>query len=80
MEKELALHVIRTALRSAGSLEELLPLLKEHCDEKEYDEYRMAIATAIYNINNELTSRAFSAHPQLEEEVEIRINKYGRLL
>ncbi len=61
-------------------MEELLPLLKEHCDEKEYSEYRMAIAKAIYNINNELTKKAFSAHPQLEEEVESKISKYGRLL
>jgi hypothetical protein len=80
MEKELAKHVIRAAFQSASRLEDLLPLLKEHCDETEYGEYRMAIAKAIYGIQNELLKKAFSAHPQLEVEIESDINKYGRLL
>jgi hypothetical protein len=80
MDRRLAKHVVRTAFRSGGKLEELLPLLKEHCDDEEYDEYRRAIAMAIFGIQNELLKKVFSDHPTLEEEIESDIRMYGRIL
>ena len=52
MDRNLARHIVRTAFRCGGKLEELLPLLKEHCDDAEYGEYRRAIAMAIFGIQN----------------------------
>ena len=80
MEKELASHVVRAAFRSATRLEELLPLLKDHCSEEEGKKYRTAIASAIAHIHRELTDKVFSAHPLLREEIESIVNKYGRIL
>jgi hypothetical protein len=80
MERILAKHVVKAVFQSGGRLEQLLHLLKEQCDEAEYAEYRMAIAKAIHGIGNELLKKAYSSHPQLEEEIESEIKKYGRVL
>jgi hypothetical protein len=80
MERKLAKHIVRETFRTGRTLEELLHLLKEHCEEGEYGEYRMAIATAIHRIQSELLTRAFAAHPGLQEEIELDIGTYGRVL
>jgi hypothetical protein len=80
MDKELALHIVRTAFRSAAALEELFPLLQHHCREEEAKAYGLAIASAIADIHRELTNRVFSSLPELQAEVEMQIRKYGRIL
>jgi hypothetical protein len=80
MDRRLAKHIARAAFRSGGKLQELLPLLKEHCDDLEYDEYRRAIAMAIFGIQSELLKKVFCDHPTLEEEIESDIRTYGRIL
>ncbi|MBV8186008.1 MAG: hypothetical protein JOY64_22990 [Alphaproteobacteria bacterium] len=80
MDRKLAKHVAREAFRSGRNLEELLPLLREHCDDGEHDEYRRAIAMAIFAIQNELLKKVFAEHPTLEDEIEGDIRTYGRLL
>jgi hypothetical protein len=80
MNRSLAKHLARTAFRSGNKLERLLPLLKEDCEAGEYDEYRGAIAMAIFAIQKELLQKVFSAHPTLEEEIESDIRTYGRVL
>jgi hypothetical protein len=80
MEKELAWHLIRATFRSTAELQALIPLLKEHCGEKEYKIYGRALARAIDKINVELANRIFSSHPELKAEVESKISKYGRVI
>ena len=80
MDKELAQHVVRVAFRSAAQLQDLLPLLKEHCNGREYKAFTMAVAKAMDGINTELTNRVFASFPKLKEEVEENINKYGRVM
>src|SRR5262245_27431103 len=66
MDKELARHIVRTAFRSSGDLEELVPLLRHHCGEEEARTYEWAIAGAIADIHRELTVRVFASFPELE--------------
>jgi hypothetical protein len=80
MDKELALHIVRTAFKSAAALEQLLPLLQHDCREEEARIYGLAIASAIADIHRELTNRVFSSLPELQTEVEMQIRKYGRVL
>ena len=80
MDKELALHVIRTAFKSARTLEELLPLLRHHCQEEEAKIYEFAIASTIADIHRELTNRVFESFPELQAEVEDKLERYGRVL
>lgn len=80
MDINVARHVIRTCFRSGRELETLLDLLKENCDAKEYESYATAIATAISSIHVGIVNRIVDSHPELEDEVDAVISKYGRYL
>jgi len=78
MEQYLAKIVAITAFRSSAELNNLIPLLKMHCNESEYRSYSMAIATISAGINQEIMKPIFAAHPNLEKEFEATVSKYGR--
>ena len=80
MDIEIARHLIRGAFRRSGELSALLPLLKEHCDAEEYKNYAQGIAAAIHGINIALIDKATTNFPDLENEMESYITKYGRYL
>ncbi len=80
MDINVARHVIRASFRSGRELEALLDLLKAHCGVAEYRTYATAIATAVASIHVEIVNRVTSSHPDLENEIETVISKYGRYL
>ena len=80
METELARHVVIVAFRSAALLQELIPLLKEHCDEAEYRSFIEGIAKAIDSINVEVTEKVLSRHLELRSEIENKMSKYGQMI
>ena len=80
MEIDVARHVVRAVFRCGRELEELLHLLKAHCEPEEYKINAHGIATAIHTMHVEVMERAFQAHPGLEQEVEASIAKFGRYL
>ena len=80
MDISVARHVIRASFRSGRELEALLDLLKQHCGADEYQTYATAIATAVASIQVEIVNRITSSHPDLEDEMEAVISKYGRYL
>jgi len=80
MENNVARHIVRRVFRSTSELEGLLGLLKDHCGPDEYKTYARAVASAIHGINSELLNRVLSSHPQLADEIEADIAKFGRFL
>lgn len=80
MEKDMARHVIRATFRSGRELEDLLGLLRENCSAEEYAIYARGIATAIASIQLEVMNRALAAHPEINDEIEIKMKKYGRFI
>lgn len=80
MNKDLAQHVARVAFRSSADLNDLIPLLKEHCDQEEYAKYLKAIASASAEISTTILARIFSSYPELEQDFEEMIRRYGRLV
>lgn len=80
MDRELARHVIATGFHSASILQDLIPLLKEHCDENEYDQYLRAIASVSTEVTLEIFNRIFAEHPDLKQEVDTKIAKYGKFI
>ena len=78
MEKELAKLVALTAFRSSAELGNLIPLLREHCDEDEYRRLGAAIATASAEISRQILQYIFATHPELEAEIEANVSKFGR--
>jgi hypothetical protein len=80
MNIDVARHTIRTALSVAKELQDLLTLLKVHCDADEYKKYTLGIAQAIDATNAVLLNNALSDYPVLEREIEDQLNRYSRYL
>jgi hypothetical protein len=80
MDQELARHVVVTGFRSASVLQELIPLLKEHYDTSKYEKYVKAISAVSAEISIEILNPIFSDYPNLKDEVDRKIDKYGKLI
>jgi hypothetical protein len=80
VDRDLARYVVRSAFRSVGELQQLLPLLKEHASTAEYETYRRAIAAAVASIGDEITNRTLKANPGLADDIDATMEKYGRLI
>ena len=80
MERELAKHIAVTGFRSASLLQELLTLLKEHCDQTEYKQYAKAIASVSAEISLEILNPIFQKNPDLKIEIENKIKKFGKFI
>ncbi|MCK4840357.1 MAG: hypothetical protein KAT04_00580 [Methylococcales bacterium] len=80
MDKELAEYAVKVAFKSESDLNDLIPLLKEHCSENEYKKLAIAIATVASTINTEILNHIYDAHPEIRDDVDRKINEYGRLI
>lgn len=80
MDKRIARYIVAVSFRSMAPLQQMLPLLKEHCTQEEYQVYSRAIATVIAEIGLELNNKVFASHPELKQEIEKDMEKYGRIL
>lgn len=78
MDRELAKIVAITAFRSSADINNLIPLLKEHCSADEYRLFGLAIAASSAEISQQILYKIFSMHPDLESEFDNKIKKYGR--
>ncbi len=79
MNSDMAWQVIRAAYRSSRELNEFLYILKSQGDKDDYEFYRKGIATAIHLIHVELTDRALSRHPELEQRIERELAEFGKI-
>jgi len=66
MDRELARHVLMAGFRSASALQDLVPVLKKHCDPNEFDEYVKAIASVSFEITTEIFNKIFDKYPDLK--------------
>jgi hypothetical protein len=80
MDRELARHVIAVGFHSLSLLESIIPILKKHCDENEYNEYAKSIATVSAEMAATVFNKVYHEHPELETEVEQKIQKYGQFI
>lgn len=75
MDRELARLVASSAIRAGSELGNLVALVNEHgADES----LKHGIATAIAEISFSILQPVFREHPDLEDEFDARIGKYGR--
>jgi hypothetical protein len=80
MDKELARHVVAVGFHSLSLLQRLIPILKGHCDEREYQEYAKSVAAVSAEMSLAVFNKVFHEHPDLEKEVEEKIRKYGQFV
>lgn len=80
MDKDLAKHVASMTFRAMAQLQEVVPILKAHCDADEYDQYLKAIGSVVAVAATELLDRIYEAYPEIETEFEAKISKYGKVI
>jgi hypothetical protein len=78
MDRELAKHVANIALASRGYLDTARYALEKHCSPAELSGYQQAITNAAGCIDREILSKLYATFPNLQDELEDRIKKYGR--
>jgi len=77
MELDLARHVAAASFRAMSELTALLEVIKNHGSPDEYETFGRAIATCAATIGTEVIDRALREHPDLEKEIEQRVQKFG---
>jgi fibrillarin-like rRNA methylase len=80
MDINTARRVLEGVLRSSEELQKLLPILKERCSPEEYDAYLKGIAAVIAEAGLELTNRITEEHPELDAELDARVEEERRRL
>ncbi len=77
MDREIAQMIVMTAARATTEIGNLMPLLKEHGEVEKDDAVRQAIASAVYE-GGQIMEQCFAQYPDLRDQSEVRLNKYGR--
>lgn len=80
MDKELAHHVVYESFKASSKINNLIPLLKKYCDKDEYDLLVKKIAAISGEIGTELMNYVFVNYPEIEEEIDSKIEKYSILI
>lgn len=80
MDREIARHVARVAFRASADLGDLVPLIKEHCSQDEYQKLGRAITSASAGIGLDVLNLVFADFPDLKREFDENVKTYGRIL
>ena len=81
MDEDFARHIVKTTFRSSSMLADLVPLITEHCEDKELAEkLKKALTNMIASASMEINNEIFNLYPELEQEIEISLKKYGFLI
>jgi hypothetical protein len=78
MNIEIAREIVRASFRSTRELGNLILDLKRSLSAEEHQIYAKAIATAIATIQLEVLNKATAQFPELEKEIEEKIEATGR--
>ncbi len=78
MDIELARHFVRSLLKSSSEMTSLIPVLKENCDDEQYDYYGKTLAKISASITFDILNDIFSRFPELKTEVDEQVGKFGR--
>jgi hypothetical protein len=80
MKPDLARHLAHVAYRASANLNDLLPLLREHATEEDYNKFRVAISGISGDIAFKILQSIYDVHPEIEAEIDQRISTYGVLI
>ncbi|MBA4760417.1 hypothetical protein [Sphingomonas sp.] len=75
MDKDMARILANGGTAASRELTRLYDILKEHLPED--TALRHGIASALAEVGLRVTQPAFDAWPELQEEFELRLDKYG---
>ena len=80
MDKNIARHIAKVALKCCDELTTLASFVERHCDEAERREFAEGFSSAIACIHAEVVDRMYGYYPELKQEFDDSIKKYGLIL
>jgi hypothetical protein len=80
MKPDLSRHIAHVAFRASADLNNLLPLIREHANDEEYENFLKAISAISGDIAFKILQRVYDEHPAIESEIDQRIATYGVLI
>ena len=79
MNKEIAEYVASIAFKNAAKFTRLIPLLKHHLSEEEYEPYRKSITRVGTIIADEVLLKIFAEHPDIDAKRKATLDTFGKL-
>lgn len=80
MDKNIARHVAKVALRCCDELNILVSFVEHHGDEAQSKAFANGVACATEAIRREVIRRMYAKYPELEQEIDASIKTYGIVL
>jgi hypothetical protein len=80
MDKNIARHIAKVALKCCDELTELAAFVDRHSDAAESQEFAKGVSGAIECIHTEVINRMYGYHPELKHEIDESMKKYGIVL
>ena len=80
MNRDSALQLATNAVRACTHLSSLLSVLEEQCEPSEYARLLRSIASACAHIGDEVLTPLFKEHPDVERELDARIEQRGSVI
>ena len=77
MDRDTAALIVARATESSRALATLPPALKDVCLPEEYGDIRDGIAKVLMDINERLIDPVLAQHPDLRDERERRLERFG---
>ena len=78
MDRDVAKLSLSATYRSGRELADLVPFIKEHCDKEDCGWTSIAIATVLHDLDSTIRRPIYQEHPDLEREIEDRVERFGR--
>ncbi len=80
MDRNIARHIVKVALKCCDELTDLASFVDRHCDAVESREFAKGVSASIECIHREVIDRMYGYHPDLKQEIDESIKRYGLLL
>lgn len=80
MKKELAHHIAYETFRASSMLNNMIPILKQHCDDEEYQLVARKLSRISADMAIELLNYIFKEYPEIKEEIDNKIKEYKTLI
>jgi hypothetical protein len=78
MDKDLALLILSSCTHTTRQLSELSPMVKALASPEDYDHLKLAIGSAIHEIQSAIMDYVEARCPEIRTDVERRMERYHR--
>ncbi len=78
MDKDLALLILSSCTQSVRQIGDLAPMVKEHASPEEYEHLKLAIGSAIHEIQSGIMDYVEGRCPEIRVDMDRRMERYHR--